>query len=271
MMYIPTERNRRFNEIDHEIQPSLKGIIDKRKQAMEAGEATKSDLLGILMDSNLKEIQQHADTNNRNRQLGISLQDVIEDCKLFYLAGQETTSPLLRAPRMASTSSTRSFTNIWAYAPDFEGLNRLKTVTMIPYEVFRMYPPVLQRDKELWGEDIKPDRFSEGISKATRGSNTFFPFGWEPRICIGEKFAMTAKMALSMILQSFLLQLSPSYVHAPMTIFFLKPQHGKDFFMWFGPIQVVNISKPEFVRVALTKMQEFQKVKFNPIIDKLFP
>ncbi|KAJ8452416.1 LOW QUALITY PROTEIN: hypothetical protein Cgig2_006221 [Carnegiea gigantea] len=46
---------------------------------------------------------------------------------------------------------------------------------------------------------------------------------------------------------------------------------GKDFFMWFGPIPVVNISKPEFLREALTKMEEFQMAKFNPVIDKLFP
>ena len=78
-------------EIDVQIQTSLKIIVDKRKQAMEAGEAAKPDLSGILMDSNFREIQQAAASKNSNRQFGISLQEVIEDCKLFYLAGQETT------------------------------------------------------------------------------------------------------------------------------------------------------------------------------------
>jgi len=131
---------------------------------------------------------------------------------------------------------------------------------MILYEVLRMYPPLpivarmvfkdtklgelslpagtllsfqlicIHQDKELWGEDaeeFRPDRFSEGISKATKGNYAFFPFGWGPRICIGEKFAMTeAKIALSMILQRFSWELSPSYVHSPITVLTLKPQHG---------------------------------------------
>lgn len=46
---------------------------------------------------------------------------------------------------------------------------------------------------------------------------------------------------------------------------------GKDYFVWAGPIPMINISKPELIREALTKMQDFQKAKWNPIIDKLFP
>ena len=88
----------------------------------------------------------------------------------------------------------------------------------------------MHRDKELWGDDaeeFKPDRFHEGISKATNGNNSFFPFGWRPRICIGGKFAMTAaKMAVSMMLQSFSFELSPTYVHAPKPVIFLEPQYG---------------------------------------------
>ncbi|GAB2258300.1 hypothetical protein Droror1_Dr00014460 [Drosera rotundifolia] len=133
-------------------------------------------------------------------------------------------------------------------------------VTMILHEVLRLYSPVteLQRktdhdiqlgdlllpagiivdapiilahyNPKFWGEDVKefnPERFSDGISKATNGNNSFFPFGWGPRICIGQNFALAeAKLALTMILQRFAFRLSPSYVHAPVMALLLVPQHG---------------------------------------------
>nr|POE45500.1 11-oxo-beta-amyrin 30-oxidase [Quercus suber] len=80
-----------MKKIDKVIQASFKGIIHKREKAIKASEARADDLLGILLESNLKEIQEHG--NNKN--VGMNLQDVIEECKTFYFAGQETTAALL--------------------------------------------------------------------------------------------------------------------------------------------------------------------------------
>ncbi|CAO2818235.1 unnamed protein product [Amaranthus hypochondriacus] len=266
-IYIPEYRNRRFKQLEDQINGILRGLIINRKEDLEAGEAVEADLLGILMDSDLHEIRQPIG-KSKDQHVGMSLEEVIEECRLFYLAGQESTSTLLiwtlillsKHQDWQARAREEVVQTFGCNVPDFEGLSHLKIVTMILYEVLRLYPPVIQlsrrvkkdtnlgtfslpsgslvvfpivsihHDKELWGDDahdFKPERFAEGISKATKGSSSFFPFGMGARACIGERFAMAeAKMALSMILRHFSFELSPSYSHAPINDVFLQPQHG---------------------------------------------
>ncbi|XP_031105727.1 cytochrome P450 CYP72A219-like [Ipomoea triloba] len=262
--FLPTKTNRRMLQIYKEVRGLMLGIINKRIKAMRVGEAENDDLLGILMDSNFKAIR----TGRRNN-VGLTIDEVVEECKLFYFAGQETTTNLLAFTIVmlckhqdwqarARQEVFQVFGNI--IEPDFERLNHLKIVTMILYEVLRLYPPAtmllrktvgktelrgvtmpnglelmlpmifVHHDTDLWGDDakeFKPSRFSEGIEKATKGHASFFPFSSGPRVCIGQHLAMTeAKLAIAMILHHFSLDLSPSYVHAPFSLLSLQPQYG---------------------------------------------
>lgn len=101
---------------------------------MEAGEVAKDDLLGILMDSNFKASQ---NVGSHKQLLAMSFQDMIDECKLFYFAGQETTSTLLVWTMILLGKhqdwQTRAREEVLATfgnnQPDFDGLNHLKTVS----------------------------------------------------------------------------------------------------------------------------------------------
>uniref|UniRef100_A0A0E0JLF3 Cytochrome P450 n=1 Tax=Oryza punctata TaxID=4537 RepID=A0A0E0JLF3_ORYPU len=262
-MSLPTKNNRKMHQIKKEIDSILRGLIGKRMQAIKEGESTKDDLLGLLLESNMR----HTVENGQSSQ-GLTIEEVIEECKLFYFAGMETTSVLLTwtmlllsmHPEWQDRAREEILGQFGKNKPEYEGLSRLKIVTMILYEVLRLYPPavtlirqtykqieiggvtypagviielpvlLIHSNPDIWGSDVhefNPERFAEGISKASKDPGAFLPFGWGPRICIGQNFALLeAKMALCMILQRLELELAPSYTHAPQSIVTLRPMHG---------------------------------------------
>ncbi|KAF3794754.1 Cytochrome P450 72A15 [Nymphaea thermarum] len=269
LRYLPTRKNMKIWRLHKEVTSILRTMIDKREEEIKLGVAGDDDLLGLLLKSNKNDDDYELHDNNHGiKKEGMTKDEIIEECKLFYFAGQESTSVLLTwtmillsmHPEWQSRARDEVFEVCGNKTPTFDSLSHLKTVTMILYEVLRLYPPFfvnarytckpmklgdvtfpegvqllfpilgIHHDRDTWGNDadeFQPQRFSNGISSASKHQLAFFPFGWGPRICLGQSFALIeAKMALSMILQRFSFELSPAYAHAPWTVVTLQPQHG---------------------------------------------
>ena len=131
--FLPTRENKRREEIDKEVCALLIGIIKKREKAMKTG-THNDDLLGVLMESNFK----HLEENGNHKMLGMTIDDVIAECKLFYFAGQETTAVLLTwtmimlsmNPDWQERGREEVLQVFGKNKPEFDGLNRLKIVSI---------------------------------------------------------------------------------------------------------------------------------------------
>ena len=115
-----------MKSIDREVRELLMGIIRRREKLMRAGEDAGDDLLGLLLESNKKQ------------NVRMSIGDVIEECKLFYFAGQETTSVLLAwtmvllslHPDWQAKAREEVLQVFGSRKPGFDGLNHLKIVSL---------------------------------------------------------------------------------------------------------------------------------------------
>jgi len=260
--FLPTKLNKRMKANAREVEGLLKGIITKRERAMKEG-LNNDDLLGLLLESNAKESQESGSarpTMTTEDIIGELKLFYFAGMETTAVLLTWTMVVLSMHPEWQDRAREEVLRVFGKNQPDSEGIYQLKTVTMILNEVLRLYPPILligreayqetelggikyppgvtfalpivciHHNREVWGDDVdefRPERFEEGVSKASKDAPAFFPFGWGPRICVGQNFALLeAKMGLTMILQHFLFELSPSYTHAPCAISTLQPQYG---------------------------------------------
>ncbi|TYJ45044.1 hypothetical protein E1A91_A02G028500v1 [Gossypium mustelinum] len=221
-------------ELAKGIQDCVMKIVKKREDKIVNGEADSFETRRQRLLVNA-----YHDSNENNR---LPVEDLVDECKTFYFAGQDTVNSILAwiVLHLAThgdwqDKARREVIDIFGNRnPDSKGISKLKTITMIIYETLRLYGPsngLQRRVTREWGDDVhlfKPERFEEGIAKTTNyNAAAFFPFGLGPRSCVGMSFAITeTKVALSMILQRYTITLSPAYVHSPMPILAIRPQHG---------------------------------------------
>lgn len=119
-----------MKHIHKEVGSLLRGIIEKREKAIRSGDDHKDDLLGLLLKSNL---------NEKQEKKGMTAEDVIQECKLLYFAGQETTANLLTWTMillsMHAEWQQRAREEVLQVfgkdEPTYDDLNRLKIVSAV--------------------------------------------------------------------------------------------------------------------------------------------
>lgn len=122
------------DKIEQSLRDSAMSILRKREETVLSGEAQNygSDFLGSLL-------RVHHDSDKANR---ISVDDVIDECKVFFLAGHETTSSLLSWTLLLLAIHTdwqekarQEVLDLFGHHnPTAEGLSRLKTVSNFQHQ-----------------------------------------------------------------------------------------------------------------------------------------
>ena len=130
--FLPTKLYRRMKTNAREAEALLKGIITKKERAMRDGHTDNDDLLGLLMQSNIKESQESGSSKPI-----MTMEDIIGELKLFYFAGMETTAVSLTwtmvvlsmHPEWQDRAREEVLRVFGKNQPDYNGINQLKIVS----------------------------------------------------------------------------------------------------------------------------------------------
>ena len=131
--FLPTKFNKRLRETERDMRAMFKAMIETKEKEIQRGRDTNknADLLCSMLASNTKQIKEQGPAS------GLSLDDLIDDCKAFYLAGQSVTASLFvwtlvalsqhqEWQNKARDEISKAFGN---NEPGFEGLGHLKVVS----------------------------------------------------------------------------------------------------------------------------------------------
>ncbi|KAK3151722.1 hypothetical protein QOZ80_3AG0249670 [Eleusine coracana subsp. coracana] len=184
LKYLPTERNRRKWLLQKNLRSSLLQIIQPRlaSNSNEYG----NDLLGLMLQTCMA-----TEHGGKEGSLRLSIDEIINECKMFFFAGHDTTALLLTwtvfllsvHPEWQEKLRKEVLRELGSEHHSADDLNKLKEMQMVLLETLRLYCPalfmqrkpvtditvgatklpkgvavvipipIMHRDKEVWGED----------------------------------------------------------------------------------------------------------------------
>ncbi|KAL4184716.1 hypothetical protein AMTRI_Chr10g226890 [Amborella trichopoda] len=140
---IPSRDEVEAKLLDQQITRSIMKMIEARQEKLTNEDANGygDDYFGMLLQSQ---------ANSK-----ISMQDIVDECKTFYLAGHETTSALLTwtavllamHPEWQERARKEVIQVLCSNTPSIDGLAQLKIMNMIINESLRLYPPIQHQNK----------------------------------------------------------------------------------------------------------------------------
>lgn len=164
LWYLPTRRNLRVRRLNKQLRSKIMSIMEARLAAKGEsgcgdggrGGACGDDLLGLLLEAwtPQQQQQQHGDGETSR----LTTDEVIDECKTFFAAGQETTATLLvwamfllavhpQWQDKVREELRREFCSDGNGdgddVPSADVLAKLKLLYMVLLETSRLYPPIV--------------------------------------------------------------------------------------------------------------------------------
>ncbi len=251
--YLPSPASFRFRKSLRVLDDFIYKLIREKEEAKGKNDKDENDLVSILLSAI------NEDTGRK-----IDHKQLRDEIITLLLAGHETTSIVLTwsiyllAIYKNIQSKVRSEANsiFDKSSITVSELNNFRLGKMVINEVMRLYPPVwiiprksikadkignfqipagtnvlisvytLHRHPEYWTDPdlFNPERFEGDAKKGV--SEAFIPFGYGPRTCIGNHFAlMEIQLALCMIIKEFSFTLSDGHEEVnPHPLLTLRPE-----------------------------------------------
>ncbi|KAG2702541.1 hypothetical protein I3760_06G094800 [Carya illinoinensis] len=136
-------------KLEKDLRNYILEMVKKREEKVMTGKIASfgDDFLGLL-------VKAHHDAEANKR---ISVEDMVDECKTFYFAGQETTNGLLAWTVFLLAIHTdwqekarKEVLEIFGHQnPKPDGITKLKTTSMIIHESLRLYPPVVTISRKV--------------------------------------------------------------------------------------------------------------------------